>query len=106
LIGSSHVIAAVNALAEMAFGQGKFVITHQEPFNSEPVAPEFLEAFAETIAARKGAIMTLIQAETGTDLIDKKISNIVPGLNVKKYKAKKGDNDMAQQNEFKRHKSS
>jgi hypothetical protein len=106
LFGSSRVITAVNALAETVHSQDEFIMTHQELFNSEAVAPEFLEAFTGTIAARKGAIVTLIQAEAGTDLIDKKISNVVPGLNAKKYKAKKGDNDITQRNEFKYHKPS
>jgi hypothetical protein len=101
LFGSSRVTAAVNALAGTVYGQDEFIITHQEFFGGEAVTPGLLDTFMETIAARKGAIITLIQAEAGTDFIDKKISDMIPVHNKKKNKPQKKVNGKGQDNEFK-----
>lgn len=88
LFGSGRVAAAVNALAGTQYGQFNFVLEHQEVFNFEATSREFVNAFTEAISAKKGAIVALIQAEAGTDLVDKEIFNIVPALNKKKNKHK------------------
>jgi hypothetical protein len=88
LFGSGRVITAFNALAEALVGQYKFVHTYSELFSSEAFAFERIDSFTEAVSARKGTIMALIQAEAGTDFIDKKIFNIAPVLNKKKNKLK------------------
>ena len=87
LFGSGRVIAAFNALAETLVGQDNFVRGHEEFFGSETVAFVLSEKFTAAVSARKGAMMTLIQAEAVTDFIDKKIFNIAPVLNKKKNKS-------------------
>jgi hypothetical protein len=86
LFGSPRVTAALNALAGTKYGHSKFVLEHQELFEHEVVADEFINAFTETIAARKGAIIELIQLEAGTNLVDKKFAYIVSKFNKKKNK--------------------
>jgi hypothetical protein len=92
LFGSSRVTAAVGALAKTVHGHDEFIMTHQELFDSDLVAPVLLDPFTEAIAAQKGAIMKLIQAEAGTDLVDKKIFNLIP---IKNYKDKHGSDNAA-----------
>jgi hypothetical protein len=86
LFGSRRVTAALNALAGTKYVHGKFTLDHQELFDSEVVAYEAINTFTETMSARKGAIVELIQLEAGTDLVDKKIFDVVPGLDKHKNK--------------------
>jgi hypothetical protein len=93
LFGSGSVTAAFNALAETLVGQDNFIHGHEELFGSETVAFVLLDTFTETVSARKGAIMALIQAEANADFIDKKIFNIAPVLKKKKNKPEKKTED-------------
>jgi hypothetical protein len=76
-------------------------MAHQEFFDSEALSLELLNTFTDTMAARKGAIMSLIQAEAGTNLLDKKIADITPVHDKKKNKPQKNTNGKRQNNEFK-----
>jgi hypothetical protein len=81
---SVRVVAVLNALTRTQHS-----LFCQKLFNFEAKSFVFGNILIETIAARKGAFVKLVQFEDGADIVDKKIYNTAPLIDKKKDEPEK-----------------